>query len=201
MQLLGKFKRNIIAGSCNGYKLKVLKQTFAAKPGGGSYREKAKWKLQKWRKKEACESLASGPVRWNMEVFALAALAKTSDTRPTHPHSSSFQTPGLLRPPRVPPLTRLFPSKPSNMLSKSGVPSSSFFFAFHLSQPNRTNVKKWGSYKQNSTACLHQQLQRNIMLNEELTRAKLDGSYLALTAHHNLIYSLGFYSLHIGRKP
>lgn len=178
MQLLGKFKHNLIAGSCNGYKLKVLKQTFTAKPGGGSYREKAEWKLQKWRKKEACESLTSGPVRWNMEVFALAALAKTSDTRPTHPHSSSFRTPGLLRPPRIPPLTRLFPSKPGNMLSKSGVPSS-FFFAFHLSQPDRTNVKKWGSYKQNSAACLHQQLQRNIMLNESSRGPNLTG----LTLH------------------
>lgn len=71
-----------------------------------------------------------------MEVFALAALAKTSDTRPTHPHFSSFQTPGLLRPPRVPPLTRLFPSKPGNMLSKSGVPSS---FFCSLSFPAKQN--------------------------------------------------------------
>lgn len=133
-----------------------------------------------------------------MEVFALAMLTKTSalgekkrDTPPKHPHSlpSKPHHEGFFLPRH-----KHFISFPTQAICFLNHGSLSLFF-LHF-QPNRINLKRWDHYKQNSAVCLYQQQYRNVILNTELIRGELDGSYLSLTAQPNLIYSLAFIPAH-----
>lgn len=137
---------------------------------------KSRWKVQNRRKQEACERFILVPLRWNMEVFALAMLAKTSslgeekrDTQPKHPHSLPFKPPqhGLFLPHHKHFIS--FPTQAICFLNQGRL----LFFS-HISS-------------QTEIMGLHQQQYRHEIWNKELLSGELDGRYLSLTAQQHLI--------------